>query len=57
MSEDEIEEYFEVFDWFDKLKDDQKNIEEIVLEMFRTFPITSYRLLRQGFFMAICLRN
>ena len=57
MNEVEIEEYFEVVDWFDKLKDDGKDIEEIVTQMFQISPITSSRLLHQGFFMAICLRN
>ena len=57
MTNIEIEEYFEAIEWFGVLYGKGDEIEEVVRRMFHTYPNTSLKLLRQGFFMALALRN
>jgi hypothetical protein len=57
VTKTEIEEYFEVVEWFGVLYSKGGEIEEVVKRMFHTYPNTSLKLLKQGFFMALALRN
>jgi hypothetical protein len=57
MTEIEIEEYFDAVEWFNDQYKKGKEIEWIVQQMYSAYPITTLRLLAQGFFMAIALRN
>jgi hypothetical protein len=57
VTKTEIEEYFEVIEWFGILYNKGEAVEEVVKRMFHTYPNTSLKLLKQGFFMAIALRN
>ena len=57
MTKIEVEEYFDAIEWFDDQYKKGKEIEWIVQQMYSAYPITTLRLLAQGFFMAIALRN
>ena len=56
MNHAAIEDYFEALDWFDS-KYSKGNGEVVLKQMFQHWPVTTLRLLDQGFFMALLLRN
>ncbi len=57
MTKLEIEDYFDAIEWFDKQYNEGKQIEWIVQQLWQAYPSTTLRLLQQGFFMALALRN
>ena len=57
MTNIEVEEYFDAIEWFDDQYDKGKDIEWVVQQMYGAYPNTTLRLLAQGFFMAVALRN
>ncbi len=57
MTKLEIEDYFDAIEWFDKQYNEGKQIEWIVQQLWQAYPSTTLRLLEQGFFMALALRN
>lgn len=57
MDKIQIEEYFDAIEWFDEKYDNGKQIDWIVKQMYSAYPITTLRLLAQGFFMSLALRN
>jgi hypothetical protein len=57
MTEVGIREYFESIKWFDAKFDKGEDIQVIIQDMWQAYPAATMHLLKEGFFMALALRN
>ena len=57
MTKQQIEEYFEAIEWFDSKYDEGKDVQWVIQKMWQSYPSATMQLLKEGFFMALALRN